>query len=91
MDGSPGLGDGLSGVFARVRRRGTPKAGGRANIWSGDFVPPWQWRQCGEANDKDCNDFDTQRDAQAFFERRQPGDPHNLDDNGDAEACETLP
>ena len=58
-------------------------------------LPPWEWRDRnsgpGEAEDKDCSDFETQPEAQAFFERHQPGDPHNLDGNGDGEACESLP
>jgi len=58
-------------------------------------TPPRRWRDLtsgpGEAKDKDCSDFETQPEAQAFFERHQPGDPHNLDGNGDGEACESLP
>ncbi|MCF8029883.1 MAG: excalibur calcium-binding domain-containing protein [Desulfohalobiaceae bacterium] len=46
-------------------------------------------RSSGE--DKDCSDFDTQAEAQRFFEAHQPVDPHNLDGNGDGEACESLP
>jgi hypothetical protein len=66
-------------------------------IWRGDFVEPWDWRdgkrlgQATKTRDRDCGDFDTQRAAQAFFERAQPGDPHGLDGNGDGEACESLP
>lgn len=42
--------------------------------------------------DKDCADFDTQQEAQDFFESHDPGsDPHALDGDGDGEACETLP
>lgn len=60
-------------------------------------VPPWDWRDRtsgpGEASveDRDCSDFDTQPEAQRFFERHQPGDPHGLDGDGDGEACESLP
>ncbi|WP_251922972.1 excalibur calcium-binding domain-containing protein [Salinibacter ruber] len=43
------------------------------------------------AEDRDCSDFDTQPEAQRFFKRHQPGDPHNLDGDGDGEACESLP
>lgn len=43
------------------------------------------------AADRDCSDFDTQRQAQRFFERHQPGYPHNLDGDGDGKACEDLP
>lgn len=42
--------------------------------------------------DKDCTDFDTQKEAQNFFESHRPGsDPHQLDGDGDGVACETLP
>jgi Excalibur calcium-binding domain len=45
-----------------------------------------------EAGDKDCADFDTQNEAQNFFESHNPNqDPHNLDGDGDGQACETLP
>jgi endonuclease YncB( thermonuclease family) len=62
-----------------------------------DPTPPWEWRDRtsgpGEttAEDRDCDDFDSQPEAQWFFELHQPGDPHNLDGNGDGEACESLP
>ena len=42
--------------------------------------------------DKDCTDFRTQRDAQAFFEANDPAnDPHGLDRDKDGRVCETLP
>lgn len=43
--------------------------------------------------DKDCPDFKTQREAQAFFIANggPDKDPHNLDRDGDGVACETLP
>jgi endonuclease YncB( thermonuclease family) len=41
--------------------------------------------------DRDCADFETQREAQNFFEANQPGDPHRLDGDGDGRACEDLP
>lgn len=40
--------------------------------------------------DRDCSDFDTQREAQRFFEANQPGNPHGLDRDGDGVACESL-
>lgn len=43
------------------------------------------------AQDYDCSDFDTHAEAQRFFERAGPGDPHRLDRDGDGVACETLP
>ncbi|OGY34225.1 MAG: hypothetical protein A3D99_04200 [Candidatus Andersenbacteria bacterium RIFCSPHIGHO2_12_FULL_45_11] len=43
--------------------------------------------------DKDCPDFSTQREAQAFFEANggPSSDPHNLDRDSDGRVCETLP
>ena len=41
--------------------------------------------------DRDCADFQSQSEAQAFFEAAGPGDPHRLDANGDGVACESLP
>ncbi|KKS53504.1 MAG: Beta-lactamase domain protein [Candidatus Magasanikbacteria bacterium GW2011_GWA2_42_32] len=43
--------------------------------------------------DKDCTDFSTHAQAQAFFMANggPSSDPHNLDRDGDGEACETLP
>jgi endonuclease YncB( thermonuclease family) len=55
-------------------------------------VPPWEWRDrsSGEVEDKDCSDFSSHAAAQSFFERHQPGDPHNLDGDGNGVACEGL-
>jgi len=81
--------------YARLQR-GARRAG--RGLWSQpNPVPPWEWRDRtsgpGEtsAEDRDCSDFDTQPEAQRFFERHQPGDPHGLDGNNDGEACESLP
>ena len=43
--------------------------------------------------DRNCGDFDTQADAQAFYETAGgPGsDPHRLDADGDGVACASLP
>lgn len=39
--------------------------------------------------DRDCADFPTQEDAQAFFLANDPdADPHRLDRDGDRVACE---
>lgn len=58
-------------------------------------MAPWDYRHGGKRNsgveDRDCSDFDTQVEAQRFFDKHQPGYPHNLDGNGDGEACESLP
>jgi len=67
-------------------------------LWSqANPTPPWAWRDRtsgpGETSveDRDCSDFRTQREAQRFFERHEPGDPHGLDGDGDGRACESLP
>ena len=46
-----------------------------------------------EEPDRDCSDFDTWSDAQAFYkaEGGPDSDPHGLDSNGDGIACESLP
>ena len=76
-----------------------------AGIWRGEFVAPWEWRRgqrlgaVGSSNsktsspgrDRDCGDFATQADAQSFYEKAGPGDPHRLDGDGDGRACESLP
>jgi len=38
--------------------------------------------------DRDCADFATQSEAQAFFRSEGAGDPHRLDADGDGRACE---
>lgn len=40
--------------------------------------------------DMDCSDFGSWREAQDFYERSGPGDPHGLDRDGDGIACEAL-
>lgn len=43
------------------------------------------------SRDLDCKDFNNQREAQIFFIRMGPGDPHRLDRDRDGIACEHLP
>lgn len=43
-----------------------------------------------EEADRNCSDFDTQAEAQAFFDAAGPGDPHRLDSNNDDTPCESL-
>jgi len=82
--------------YARLERQA--RNAGRG-LWSSQVnpTPPWEWRDRtsgpGETSeeDRDCSDFSTQPEAQRFFERHQPGDPHGLDGDGDGEACESLP
>ncbi|MCS3940222.1 endonuclease YncB(thermonuclease family) [Salinibacter ruber] len=78
--------------YARLQRQARNADRG---LWSQPSpVPPWEWRSRSSgqpADDKDCGDFDTQPEAQRFFERHQPGNPHGLDGNNDGEAFESLP
>lgn len=81
--------------YARLERQARNADRG---LWSrANPIPPWVWRDRtsgpGETSveDRDCGDFEIQPEAQRFFERHQPGDPHNLDGDGNGEACENLP
>lgn len=40
--------------------------------------------------DMDCNDFCSQREAQAYFKSHGPRDPDALNRDSDGEACESL-
>lgn len=44
----------------------------------------------GSGDDLNCDDFDTQAEAQEVYEQ-DTSDPNNLDGDNDGEACETLP
>ena len=56
---------------------------------------------CGESGsdydplgpDRDCGDFETEAEAQAFYEAAggPEKDPHRLDRDKDGKACESLP
>ncbi|PSQ88830.1 MAG: nuclease [Bacteroidetes bacterium QS_4_64_154] len=81
--------------YARLQRQARNASRG---LWSQSDsshpVPPWTWRERtseSAVQDRDCSDFNTQPEAQAFFERHRPGDPHGLDGEGDGVACESLP
>src|SRR6056297_2918394 len=78
----------------------------KKGLWSGeDPIPPWSWRRGIRSSfsgklrydpfgpDRDCSDFRTQAEAQAFFEAAggPDKDPHRLDSDGDGVACESLP
>ncbi len=45
-------------------------------------------RSAAPARDYDCEDFETQEEAQFYLAR---GDPYRLDEDGNGVACETLP
>jgi len=52
----------------------------------------WSVHASAQTSDRDCDDFATQSEAQAFFNAHNPAaDPHHLDGNGDGQACENLP
>ena len=93
--------------YARLQRQA--RNAGRG-LWAQESpVTPWTWRDRqsessdgpGETavEDRDCSDFDTQPEAQRFFEANRSdssqgdsrGDPHGLDGNGDGQACKSLP
>lgn len=75
------------------------RAKGRKNlngIWgTSDFS--WKRQRSGEkSTDGDCtvdtyscSDFDSYQEALRVL-NACPGDPHNLDDNGDGKPCESL-
>lgn len=73
----------------------------RRGVWSlEEPTPPWEWRRRRRSTglppgvrDRDCSDFVTQREAQAFFEAAGGPDidPHRLDGDGDGVVCESLP
>jgi endonuclease YncB( thermonuclease family) len=96
--------DGLAWWYRRYaprdgRLESLERAARNANqgLWSRPTpTPPWDWRaqqrsRREQITDRDCSDFDTQPEAQRFFERAGPGDPHRLDGDGDGVACESLP
>jgi hypothetical protein len=45
-------------------------------------------RSAAPARDYDCDDFESQEEAQLYL---VPGDPYRLDEDGNGLACETLP
>jgi endonuclease YncB( thermonuclease family) len=96
------IGDGLAWWYreyapneTEYRRLQRQARNANRGLWSqANPIPPWDWRSRSSEepeNDRNCSDFDTQPEAQRFFERHQPGDPHNLDGDGDGRACESLP
>jgi endonuclease YncB( thermonuclease family) len=81
--------------YARLQRQARNAERG---LWSqANPSAPWMWRDRTSGpsetstQDRDCSDFDTQPEAQRFYEANKPGDPHGLDGNNDGEACESLP
>jgi micrococcal nuclease len=65
----------------------TPESGGGSDGGSGDLPPP----SGGASDPYDCGDFDSQEQAQRYFENNNPDeDPSGLDGNDDGVACESL-
>ncbi len=58
-----------------------------ACVWA--VAVPGAWAN-HSTDQRDCADFATQSQAQAYFVQH-PGDPDKLDDDGDGLACEGLP
>ena len=50
--------------------------------------PTESTRPAAPARDYDCDDFESQEEAQLYL---APGDPYGLDEDGNGVACETLP
>jgi hypothetical protein len=73
---APLLGFAVLGVGALLYAMPTAEEAGRID------------RLLASAGDRDCQDFATRWEAQSFFRRAGPGDPHRLDDDGDGLACE---
>ena len=48
----------------------------------------WKFAPSAFSVDRDCDYFRSLGEAQAFFQQAGPGDPHQLDDDGDGLACE---
>jgi micrococcal nuclease len=80
---------------ARSNNRGLWGACGGADTPAASSGSPSQAPapSAGGGGDRDCSDFSSQREAQAFFEAEGgPGqDPHRLDGDNDGLACESLP
>jgi micrococcal nuclease len=80
---------------ARSNNRGLWGACGGADTPAASPGSPSQapGPSAGGGGDRDCSDFSSHREAQAFFEAEGgPGrDPHRLDGDSDGLACETLP
>jgi hypothetical protein len=74
-------------VFFRLERRNDrAEAGARR----GASTEVQLAQEATENEDLDCEDFDTQEDAQTVLDT-DPADPNNLDPNGDGIACALLP
>src|SRR5215207_671533 len=76
----------VPGIFASAVGIGVALADSRPY----DEPQGWELRFAQQADDLDCEDFETQEEAQAVLDEDDT-DPHNLDPNRDGIACALLP
>lgn len=63
-----------------------------AILWTGyGYLNQKPGNYLGGWSDRDCRDFNTQQEAQAFYRSAGPGGPHGLDRDNDGIACEWNP
>lgn len=62
----------------------------RADSVANDYLRSREVQYAQQADDLDCEDFETQEEAQAVLDE-DDADPHNLDPNRDGIACALLP
>ena len=80
--------------FQAVRQAKQERLGIWANLdrsFTRPTVPPYRGPFDPRGPDRDCGDFATQAEAQAFFEAAKPGDRHKLDFDDNDIACENRP
>ncbi|WP_330633775.1 thermonuclease family protein [Halocatena halophila] len=65
----------------------------KRGLWDFDQdAPMTPTTETSTIDDRDCSDFESQEEAQKFFENHSPQeDPHQLDGDGNGKACESLP
>jgi micrococcal nuclease len=70
------------GFYPPVKKKQNPKPEEKHG-YTGPYDP--------HGPDRDCGDFASGAEAQAFYEAAGPGDPHGLDRDGDGNACDWNP
>lgn len=79
--------------FSYRKQFGNVEQAAQANerrLWAFDEATP-EPTATETVEDRDCSNFDTEEEAQRFFESHNPGDdPHQLDADGNGQACESL-
>ena len=83
-DRGNGIGGGCENAPSEPESAPEPEPSQESNPGGGG-IPP-----VPSDGDYDCSDFQTQQQAQRVLDR-DPGDPHNLDGEGDGVPCESLP